>query len=57
MSQGTFVSWVDSEHTHVVHKGTDAYSIFVVDNKHAFQDSQCSSLQMYTLVVHNVALY
>ncbi len=33
------------------------YSIFVVDNEHAYQGSQCSSVPTYTLVVHNVALY
>ena len=31
-------------------------SIFVVDNELANQGSQCSSVPMYTLVVHNVAL-
>ena len=33
------------------------YSIFVVDNKHANQGSQCSSVPtyMFTLVVHNIA--
>ena len=33
------------------------YAIFVVDNEHANQGSQCSSVPTYTLVVHNVALY
>ena len=32
-------------------------SIFVVENKHANQGSQCSSVPTYNLVVHNVALY
>ena len=31
-------------------------SIFMIDNEHANQGSQCSSLPMYTLVVQNVAL-
>ena len=29
----------------------------MVDNEHANQGSQCSSVPTYTLVVHNVALY
>ncbi len=33
------------------------FSIFVVDNKRANQGSQCSSVPMFILVVHNVALY
>ena len=49
------VRCVDSKQ--VVHKGTDTqYSIFVVDNEHANQGSQCSSVPTHTLVVHNVAL-
>ncbi len=27
------------------------------DNEHANQGTQCSSVQTYTLVVHNIALY
>ena len=33
------------------------YSIFVVDNEHANQGSQCSFVPAYTLAVHNVTLY
>ena len=33
------------------------WCIFVVDNEHANQGSQCSSAHTYTLVVHNIALY
>ena len=33
------------------------YSIFVVDNEHANQVSQCSSVPMYTLAAYNVDLY
>ncbi len=43
-------------HMHVMHKGI-VYSIFTFVNEHANQDSQCSSVPTYTLVVHNVALY
>ena len=42
----------------MVHKGDLIHNIiFVVDNEHANQGSQCSSLPTYILVVHNVALY
>ena len=37
--------------------GVDKWSIFVVDNEHANQGLQSSSLAMYNLIVHNVALY
>ncbi len=33
------------------------YITFVVDNEPANQDSQCSSVPTYNLVVHNVGLY
>ena len=36
--------------------GCPQHSIFVVDNKHANQGSQSSSVLTYTLVVHNVVL-
>ena len=32
-------------------------NILMFDNEHANQGSQCSSVQTYSLVVHNVALY
>ena len=35
----------------------NTYNIFMFDNKHANQGSQCSSVLTYTLVVHNTALY
>ena len=38
---------------HFIHN----YNIFVIDNKHANQGSQCSSVPTYTLVVQNIALY
>ena len=31
--------------------------IFMVDNEHGNEGLQCSSVPMYTLVVHKVALY
>ena len=33
------------------------YSISMFDNEHANQGLQCSSVLIYTLVVHNIALY
>ena len=48
----------NSEHAMVVHRGMDAeYSHSVAHNVHTNQGSQCSSVPMYTLVVHDVALY
>ncbi len=35
----------------------NAYNIFMFDNEHENQSSQCSSVPTYTLVVHNIALY
>ena len=40
-----------------VRSGGHHRHIFVVDNEHANQDSQCSSAPTYTLVVHSIALY
>ena len=38
----------------VVHHGV---IYFMFDNEHANQGSHCSSVPMYTLVVHNISLY